>query len=144
MKRWRLWLVLCAILLAVLVGPLLVPVPPLTGTVPPEALVDDDSLFIEIEGLKVHYKTSGTGQPFIILLHGFGASLFSWREVLPSLAEYGTVIAYDRPAFGLTERPLTWEGDNPYSPAAQVELLVGLMDALDIERAILVGNSAGG
>jgi pimeloyl-ACP methyl ester carboxylesterase len=56
------------------------------------------------------------------------------------------VIAYDRPAFGLTARPLPgeWTGESPYGPDAQVNMLIGLMDALKIERAIWVGNSAGG
>jgi pimeloyl-ACP methyl ester carboxylesterase len=62
------------------------------------------------------------------------------------LAEQGRVIAYDRPAFGLTERsmPGDWTGESPYSMDANVELLLGLMDSLNIEQAILVGNSAGG
>jgi pimeloyl-ACP methyl ester carboxylesterase len=137
-------IVLGVLLLLVVVGPFLVPVPPLEDTVPVESLVDSDSRFIEVNGINVHYKTYGHGEPTFILLHGFGASLFSWREVTAPLAEFGTVIAYDRPAFGLTERPLTWEGENPYSQEAQVELVVGLMDALGVERAILVGNSAGG
>lgn len=144
MKRVRLWLVVSVILLVVLVGPLLVPVPSLEGTLPPEVLADEDSLFIVVDGLKVHYKTMGQGKPVFLLLHGFGASLFSWQAVMPALSQYGTVIAYDRPAFGLTERPLAWEGTNPYSPEAQVDLVVGLMDALEIKSAILVGNSAGG
>ena len=81
-----------------------------------------------------------------ILLHGFGASTFSWREVMQPLPELGSVVAYDRPAFGLTERPMPgeWEGESPYSLDAQVELLIGLMDTLGIHQAILVGNSAGG
>jgi pimeloyl-ACP methyl ester carboxylesterase len=132
------------ILILLFVGPFLVPVPPLENTVPVEQLTDPDSRFIEVNGINVHYKTYGQGEPTFILLHGFGASLFSWREVTAPLAEFGTVIAYDRPAFGLTERPLKWEGENPYSQDAQIELVIGLMDALGIERAILVGNSAGG
>ncbi len=60
------------------------------------------------------------------------------------LGAFGTVIAYDRPAFGLTERPLTWEGENPYSTAAQPRIALGLLEHLGKERAILVGNSAGG
>ncbi len=145
MKRARWWLVLAGFLLLVLlVGPFLVPVPPLEGAVEPEALADEDSLFIEIDGLTVHYKTTGQGEPVFILLHGFGASLFSWQAIIPTLSQYGTVIAYDRAAFGLTERPLAWEGANPYSPEAQVDLVIHLMDALGIERTIPVGNSAGG
>ena len=146
MTKRKFWLLsLAALLLGVLVVPLLIPVPELTDTVPIETLADDDSLFIDVNGLNVHYKMMGEGEPTFILLHGFGASLFSWHAVMPELAKYGTVIAYDRPAFGLTERPLEWaDGENPYSPAAQVELVIGLMDELGIEQAILVGNSAGG
>lgn len=136
--------ILAILLVLLLIAPFLIPVPPLENTVPAESLADDDSKFIEINGVNVHYKIYGTGEPVFILLHGFGASLFSWHEVTTPLAEYGTVIAYDRPAFGLTERPLEWEGESPYSQDAQVELVIGLMDALGIAKAILVGNSAGG
>lgn len=136
--------VLAVILVLLLIVPFLIPVPPLENTVPAESLADEDSKFIEVNGVNVHYKIYGTGEPVLILLHGFGASLFSWHEVTTPLAEYGTVIAYDRPAFGLTERPLEWEGENPYSQDAQVELVIGLMDALGVEKATLVGNSAGG
>jgi len=135
-----------ALLLILFIGPLLVPVPPLEGTVPPEQLADPDSRFVEVNGITVHYKIAGSGEPVFLLLHGFGASTFSWREVMGPLAEMGTVVAFDRPGFGLTQRPMPdeWEGVNPYSPEAQANLTVGLMDALGIERAILVGNSAGG
>jgi pimeloyl-ACP methyl ester carboxylesterase len=127
-----------------LVVPFLIPVPPLKDTVSAEQLADPDSKFIEVNGIKVHYKTYGQGESTFILLHGFGASLFSWHEVTAPLSKYGTVIAYDRPAFGLTERPMTWKGENPYSQQAQVELVIGLMDKLNVKKAILVGNSAGG
>ncbi|WKZ42125.1 MAG: alpha/beta hydrolase [Anaerolineales bacterium] len=146
MKKFFRWagIVLGIILALVLIGPFLIPVPPLENTVPAETLADADSQFIEVNGLNVHYKKFGSGEPVFILLHGFGASLFSWREVTAPLAEIGTVIAYDRPAFGLTERPMEWEGESPYSQEAQIELVIGLMDALGVEKAILVGNSAGG
>jgi len=142
----RVLLVGLGLILAIaLIGPFLVPVRPLQDTVPPDQLADADSRFVDVNDLRVHYKTSGEGQPAFILLHGFGASVFSWREVVEPLGALGSVVAYDRPAFGLTERPLRWEdGANPYTPAAQVDLVVGLMDALGLESAILVGNSAGG
>jgi pimeloyl-ACP methyl ester carboxylesterase len=60
------------------------------------------------------------------------------------LSQVGTVIAFDRPGFGLTERPLDWEGQNPYSPEAQVELVTGLLDHFGVQQAFLIGNSAGG
>ena len=127
-----------------LVGPFLIPVPPLEGTLPPQALADSDSQFIEINGLDIHVKTMGQGEPVFVLLHGFGASLYSWHAVMEPLSQLGTAIAFDRPGFGLTERPLNWEGQNPYGPEAQVELVIGLMDHFGVKQAILVGNSAGG
>ncbi len=132
--------------LAALLGPFLVPVRPLEGTVPPDQLADADSRFIDVSGVEMHYKTLGSGEPALILLHGFAASTFSWREVMAPLAELGTVVAYDRPSSGLTERPLPgdWTGESPYGPDAQVAQLIGLMDALGISQAVLVGNSAGG
>jgi len=137
-------IILVTLILIVSIGPFLIPVPPLENTVSAEQLADADSKFVEVNGVNVHYKTWGQGEPTFILLHGFGASIFSWREVTEPLSKYGTVIAYDRPAFGLTERPLEWEGESPYSPQAQVDIVIGLMDALNVEKAILVGNSAGG
>jgi len=132
-KKNRFWkitgITLGVILILVLVGPFLIPVPPLENTVPAETLVDEDSKFIEVNGINVHYKTYGQGEPVFILMHGFGASLFSWHQVTAPLAQYGTVIAYDRPAFGLTERPMEWDGENPYSQESQIELVIGLMEA---------------
>lgn len=147
MKRrlGRIALISSAVLLVfILVGPFLVPVPELEGTVSPQELADPDSQFIEVNGLDVHVKRAGQGEPTFVLLHGFGSSLYSWQAVMEQFGQLGSVIAFDRPAFGLTERPLTWEGQNPYSPEAQVDLLIGLLDHYGVEQAILVGNSAGG
>ncbi|NLE77345.1 MAG: alpha/beta hydrolase [Chloroflexi bacterium] len=132
--------------LGLLAVPLAVPLPPAAGTALPGLLADPDSRFVEVNGLSVHYKEAGGGEPNLILLHGFGASLFSWQQVVEPLGSLGRVVSFDRPAFGLTERPLPgqWQGQSPYSSEAQVALTVGLMDALGMEQAVLVGNSAGG
>ncbi|MCE9646150.1 MAG: alpha/beta hydrolase [Chloroflexi bacterium] len=147
MKRWQkiiIWIVVF-VLASVMIGPFLIPVPALEGLVPESAIADPDSKFIEINHVTVHYKQEGAGKTTFILLHGFGASVYSWREVMDDFAMRGRVIAYDRPAFGLTERPMpeTWAA-NPYGMDANIELLHGLMDALEVEKAVLVGNSAGG
>lgn len=126
------------------VAPLVVPLPPLRETVPPEELADPNSRFVRLNGVQVHYKTAGSGKPGFVLLHGFGASTFSWREVVPAFAEWGTTVGFDRPGFGLTERPLAWTGENPYAAQSQVALTLGLMDSLGIDKAVLVGHSAGG
>ena len=143
----RIVIVLASILLfVVLVGPFLIPIPQLPDTVPPEQLADPDSRFTSINGLRLHYKTAGSGEPTLVLLHGFAASVHSWREVMGPLAEVGTVIAFDRPGFGLTSRPLPgeWTGENPYSIEAQADITVALLDEFGVGRAVLVGNSAGG
>lgn len=146
MTRRRRWVLAIVIGLFVLLffGPLLVPVPPLEDTVPPRDLADPDSRFVELDGIDVHYKDAGSGGSALLLLHGFGASVFTWREVMAPLAARHRVVAYDRPAFGLTERPVDWAGANPYSGETQVVLAQALLDRLGIERAVLVGNSAGG
>jgi pimeloyl-ACP methyl ester carboxylesterase len=132
------------LIFGILFVPFLIPDPPLDGTKPPIELADPDSKFVEINGLNVHYKERGGGRTAIILLHGFASSEYSWREVIEPLSQYGRVIAFDRPAFGLTDRPLEWDGESPYSAEYQPELVIELMNEFDIERAVLVGNSAGG
>ncbi len=144
-KIGRIFLVILIILLlAVLIVPLLIPVPPLTGARSIEELADPDSQFVDVNGQKIHYKIAGSGEPVMIFLHGFASSTNSWEGVMAPLSQRGTVVTFDRPAFGLSARPLTWKGENPYSPEAQTDLVVGLMDQLGIEQAVLVGNSAGG
>ena len=143
--RIKLTLIALGLILVMLtVVPLIIPVPALADTVAAKELADPDSHFVEVDGLQVHYKTSGAGEPTFLLLHGFGSSTFSWRNVLAPLGEEGTAVAFDRPAFGLTDRPLTWTSTNPYSLQGQEDLTLDLMDALGIKEAVLVGNSSGG
>ncbi len=138
-------IILGAILVLIVFAPLIIPIEEL-DTKPVSELADPDGQFINIGDLNVHYKQAGTGSPAIILLHGFGASEFSWREVLDPLSSIGTVYAYDRPGFGLTERPMTgdWSGKNPYSTSGQVQMLLDFMNEKGIEESVLLGNSAGG
>ncbi|MGB9834316.1 MAG: alpha/beta fold hydrolase [bacterium] len=148
MKNWlRVIVVLIlAILFLLIVVPFLIPIPPLVGTFPPEELADEDSLFCDVFGIKVHFKQLGSGERAFFLLHGFASSIFSFREVMAPLSELGKVVAWDRSGFGLTQRPLPgeWEEESPYSPEFQAKLTVKLMDKMNVSRAILVGHSAGG
>jgi len=146
--KWikRLLFLIFILIIILLIAPFFLTIPALENTKPVDELFESDSKMVKLGGLDVHYKQRGDGKPVIILLHGYGASTFSWRSVMKPLAEYGKVIAYDRPAFGLTERPLPgdWQGDSPYSLESQTSLLLALMDEMKIKKAILVGNSAGG
>ena len=128
------------LLLLVLAGPFFVPVHPLKNTFTPEELADPDSLFVKVDDLKFHYKTKGQGKPVFLLFHGFSANVFTWHSVMEPLARLGTVVAYDRIASGLTQRviPGEWQGESPYTPAQQVAQAIGLMDALEIKKAIFI------
>jgi pimeloyl-ACP methyl ester carboxylesterase len=158
-----LW-ILAFIAASVLIGPLVVPVFPLDGLRPAREVAWPGSAWVDVGGLEVHVEALLDGAPWtttdagllvapeepgeaaFLLLHGFGANTRSWASTLPWLSEGGLAVAFDRPAFGLTERPLgRWTPDaNPYGPAAQVRTAIGVLDALGIERAVLVGHSAGG
>lgn len=135
--------------LAFLIVPFLVPVET-TGTVTEREAAGAGAQFVEVGGLMVHVETAEyTGEsaepPVIVLLHGFGASTFSWREVLEPMTAFGDVVAYDRPAFGFTERPTAWEGENPYGVPGNLALLDAIVDRFaDARDVILVGHSAGG
>ena len=72
------------------------------GTSDSEAPADPDGRFVKLEGIKVHYKAFGEGAPPVILLHGFDASVFSWRLVMEPLAMDREVVAFDRPGPVLT------------------------------------------
>jgi pimeloyl-ACP methyl ester carboxylesterase len=147
MKRWKrfifVFLIFACVTLAL--GPFAVPVPQLDDLVSEQAFIEADSKFIEINHVNLHYKEMGQGGQTFILLHPFGGSTFSWRAVMDDFSQMGRVIAYDRPAFGLTERPMPEDWvENPYGMKANIELLRGLMDEFGVEKAVLVGNSAGG
>ena len=142
---------LAVVLLIVLVGPFLIPVRPLEGLSAPAALAQENSQFLTLDfpgtdGIELHYRAGGEGEPAFVLLHGFAGSLFTWDAVFDDFAAKGRVLAYDRPPFGLSERLVVgdWTEANPYSPDAAVSQLFALLDEQGIERAILVGNSAGG
>ncbi|MCQ9373020.1 alpha/beta fold hydrolase [Methyloversatilis sp. XJ19-13] len=93
-------------------------------------------------GIKTNYHDLGNGFP-VLMLHGSGPGVSAWanwRLVMPSLAEHARVIAPDMAGFGYTERRL----DLRYDMDTWVAQAVGMLDALGIERADLVGNSFGG
>lgn len=137
-------------LLAFLIVPFLVPSES-SGTKTAAEAAGPGATFTELVGLQIHVeRQTFTGEcecvpPLIVLLHGFGASTFSWREVIGPLGRYGDVIAYDRPAFGFTERPTEWGAVNPYGFAGNLALLDELLAKYGaFRKVVLVGHSAGG
>lgn len=106
--------------------------------------------FAGIPGLEIHYLEAapeGGGQgPVFVLLHGFTLNSFTWGAVRDAFAARGRTIAYDQPPYGLSAKPAAgdWSGTNPYDKAAALEQLFAVMDALGVERAVLMGSSSGG
>lgn len=128
-------------ILAIILVIVFLPIPPVGR---PVEELDTINSFIVIDGVKIHYLDTGSGNRTFILLHGFGASIFSWREIVQPLSMYGRVIALDRPGFGLTERvDPSGAPYNPYTVDGEARLILGLMDALNISRAVFVGHSSG-
>ena len=85
-------------------------------------------------------------RPTFILLHGFTFNLFTWDPIREFLAARGRVLAYDQIPYGLSAKltAADWSGPNPYAKEAAIAQLFAFMDALGVERAVLVGNSSGG
>ena len=93
-------------------------------------------------GIRTNVHDVGSGPP-VLLIHGSGPGVSAWanwRLVMPELAKQARVIAPDMVGFGFTERP----AGQRYDMDTWVAQAVGLLDALDIERTDLVGNSFGG
>ncbi len=93
-------------------------------------------------GLNTNYLESGSGYP-VMMLHGSGPGVTAyanWRLTMPVLAQHFRVIAPDAAGFGYTERKKGQE----FSLDFWVDHMVGVMDALKIEKAHFVGNSFGG
>ncbi|XAR71848.1 2,6-dioxo-6-phenylhexa-3-enoate hydrolase [Bertholletia excelsa] len=139
----------------------------------PALLADPDSCFCEFEGVRIHHKicdaertpqnllqdqtnsqNKRNGLP-MILLHGLGASVFSWHRVMKPLAQAtgSKILAFDRPAFGLTTRvnlndhlcPYQEEINplNPYFMIFSVLATLYFIDSLPAEKAVLIGHSIG-
>lgn len=109
-------------------------------------LADPDSRFAVLAGIDVHHKVAGDDGPAVILLHHFYGNVATWRHVMADLSADARVAAFDRPAFGLTERPRRdeWCVGNPYTRERSARITVELLDRLGVDRAVLVGSSAGG
>lgn len=112
---------------------------------PGEAATGPGSLIIrqrrvETNGIGMHIAEAGTG-PLVVLVHGFPEIGYSWRHQLPALAAAGYhAVAPDMRGCGETDAPQDVES---YSLRNQVADIIGLLDALDAEQAVLVGHDVG-
>jgi pimeloyl-ACP methyl ester carboxylesterase len=145
--------VLLGLLVAALIVPFLIPIET-SGTKTYQEAGGSGASFAKAQGIDVYTDVTEfdcqqdsdcDNPPVFMLLHGFGANTFSYRFVTEPLSAYGEVIAYDRPGFGFTQRPSSWEGENPYGSAGNDLILDELIAEYASTREVfLVGHSAGG
>ena len=89
-------------------------------------------------GIEIHYETHGQGQP-LVLISGIGYTSWQWHRMVPLLAAHFQVITFDNRGIGRTDKP-----EGPYTAHMLAADTVGLLDALGIEKAIVMGHSMGG
>ncbi len=95
---------------------------------------------VETNGIRMHLAEAGEG-PLVVLCHGFPESWYSWRHQLAALAEAGFhVVAPDMRGYGQTDRR---EAIDQYTLLHLVGDMVGLLDALGAEQAIIAGHDWG-
>ncbi len=96
--------------------------------------------FVMVDSIKTHFVQKGNvGRP-VVLVHGFGSSTYTWRAAVDALAARHRVFALDLKGFGLTEKPK----DGQYHMDAYTRHLLGFLDAMKLDRPVLVGHSLGG
>jgi 3-oxoadipate enol-lactonase len=93
---------------------------------------------IEVGDATIHYHLHGQGEP-LLLITGFSGDLYNWKKTIPLLDKDYQVITFDNRGSGLTEAP-----DTPFTMETMANDAAGLLDALDIDRAHVLGWSMGG
>jgi len=99
-----------------------------------------DGREVTVNGVDLHVVEEGAG-PAVLLVHGWPELAWSWRHQLPALAEAGyRAIAPDMRGYGRSSAPAAVDA---YGIEALCGDLVGLLDALGVERAVVVGHDWG-
>ena len=101
--------------------------------------VEVEHRFVDAAGLRMHVAVAGSGPP-LVLLHGWPQHWWSWRRVLPRLAQRFTCYMPDQRGLGWTEAPEAPEG---YRKDQLQRDLVACLDALGLDRVALVGHDWG-
>lgn len=91
---------------------------------------------VQADGVRIFYREAGDpNAPVILLLHGFPASSFQYRELIPRLADRYRVIAPDLPGFGFTEIPA--ERNYVYTFDALAKTIEAFVEALNLKKYAL-------
>ncbi len=94
--------------------------------------------YIHTNGIRIYYEEFGAGEP-LVLISGMGYGFWMWHRMIPGLAGNFRVIAFDNRGAGNSDKP-----DGPYSAQMLGKDTAGLMDALGLKNAGVMGHSMGG
>ena len=98
-----------------------------------------EAKIFDYHGVRINYYEAGQGPP-VILLHGFGASAYSWRFLGPVLAKDHRVLTIDLKGFGLSAKP----EDGKYALRDQADMVAEFIRARDLHDLVVIGHSMGG
>lgn len=93
---------------------------------------------IHANGINLHYEIQGSGEP-LVLIAGIGYDAWMWHKMAPGLAEHFQVITFDNRGAGLSDKPT-----GAYTAQLLAADTAGLMDALGLPKAHIMGHSMGG
>ena len=93
----------------------------------------------DYHGIKINYYAAGQGPP-ILLLHGFGACAYSWRYLIPPLAEQHRVFTLDLKGYGFSDKP----ADGHYAVSDQADMVADFIRRQDLRDLVIMGHSMGG
>ena len=88
--------------------------------------------------IEIYYEIHGSGKP-LVLISGIGYPLWQWRRMVPYLSKHFRVITFDNRGVGQSDKPA-----GPYTAQMLAADTAGLLDALGIESALILGHSMGG
>ncbi len=92
----------------------------------------------QTNNIKLYYELHGRGEP-LVLIPGLGYDGWMWHRMIPGLAERYQVIRIDNRGVGQSDKPA-----GPYTAAMLAADVVGLLDALGLPKAHIMGHSMGG
>ena len=92
------------------------------------------------EDVAINFECNGTGSRTLLCLHGFGASLESWRDIQPLLSRNCRIYLLDLKGFGYSSKPR----DGRYSAEDQAQIVTSFIERYDLSNITIVGHSFGG
>lgn len=112
--------------------------------IPVEEIIEkyayDNSQFLDLDGMKVHYRINGDTGETVVLIHGTAASLHTWEGWTKELEKHYRVVSFDLPAFGITGP----EPNGVYTRERYLKFVDDVLNRLGIDSCYMAGNSFGG